>query len=163
MTIDDGSILLPSGVGKTVSLQGNQLTFVHRDPADAYSLIDWITPPGLPSPPLHIHRVTDEAFYVLEGTFGFQAGEETIEGSAGAFVLIPRGRKHTFWNQGSVPARVLIVLSPSGFERYFEELAEGLAVVGDMPEKAMSLRKALSQRYDIEVVGPPIQAHENPL
>ncbi len=64
-----------------------------------------------------------------------------------------------FWNQGSVPARVLIVLSPSGFERYFEELAEGLAVVGDMPEKAMSLRKALSQRYDIEVVGPPIQAH----
>ena len=63
MTIDDGSILLPSGVGKTVSLQGNQLTFVHPDPTDAYSFIDWITPPGLPSPPLHIHWVTDEAFY----------------------------------------------------------------------------------------------------
>jgi quercetin dioxygenase-like cupin family protein len=163
MTTDDGSILLPSGVGKTVSLLGNQLTFVHRDPAGGYSLIDWVAPPALPSPPLHVHRVTDEAFYVLEGTFGFQADEETIEGSVGAFVFIPRGRKHTFWNQGSVPARVLIVLSPSGFERYFEELAEGLAVVGDMPEKARSLRKALSQRYDIEVVGPPIQAHENPL
>ena len=163
MTADEKSILLPSGVGKTVSLQGNQLTFVHPDPADAYSLIDWITPLGLPSPPLHIHRVTDEAFYVLEGTFGFQADEETIEGSAGAFVFIARGRKHTFWNQGSVPARVLIVLSPSGFERYFEELAEGLAVVGERPEEAMSLRKALSQRYDIEVVGSPRQAHENPL
>jgi mannose-6-phosphate isomerase-like protein (cupin superfamily) len=120
-------------------------------------------PPYEPSPPLHIHRVTDEAFYVLEGTFGFQADEETIEGSAGAFVFIARGRKHTFWNQGSVPARVLIVLSPSGFERYFEALAEGLAVVGERPEEAMSLRKALSQRYDIEVVGPPRQAQENPL
>ncbi len=159
MTTEDGGILLPSGVGKTVSLQGNQLTFVHRDPTAAYSLIDWITPPGQPSPPLHIHRVTDEAFYVLEGTFGFQADEETLEGSAGAFIFIARGRKHTFWNQGPVPARVLIVLSPAGFERYFEELAEGLAVVGDMPEQAMSLRKALSQRYDIEVVGPPIQPH----
>jgi hypothetical protein len=42
--------------------------------------------------------------------------------------------------------------------RYFEELAEGLAVVGDVPEAAMSLRKALSERYDIEVVGPPRQA-----
>jgi quercetin dioxygenase-like cupin family protein len=157
MTAGDGHILLAPGAGKTVSLQGNQLTFVHRDPADAYSLIDWITPPGLPSPPLHIHRVTDEAFYVLEGTFGFQAGEDTIEGSAGAFVLIPRGLKHTFWNQGSLPARVLIVVSPSGFERYFEELADGLASAGDVPESAMSLRKALSERYDIEVVGPPRQ------
>jgi len=159
MTTEDGGILLPSGVGKTVSLYCYQLSFVHRDPTAAYSLIDWITPPGQPSPPLHIHRVTDEAFYVLEGTFGFQADEETLEGSAGAFIFIARGRKHTFWNQGPVPARVLIVLSPAGFERYFEELAEGLAVVGDMPEQAMSLRKALSQRYDIEVVGPPIQPH----
>jgi oxalate decarboxylase/phosphoglucose isomerase-like protein (cupin superfamily) len=112
---------------------------------------------------LHIHRVTDEAFYVLEGTFGFQADEEIIEGSAGAFIFIPHGRKHTFWNQGSVPSRVLIVLSPSGFEHYFEELAEGLAIVGERPEEAMSLRKALSQRYDIEVVGPPRQAQEKPL
>lgn len=138
------------------------MTFVHPDPAEAYALIDWITPPGLPSPPLHIHRVTDEAFYVLEGTFGFQADEDTIEGSAGAFVFIPRGRKHTYWNQGSVPARVLIVLCPSGFERSFEELAEGLAVVGERPEEAMSLRKALSQRYDIEVVGPPRPVQSNP-
>ena len=158
MTAYDGHILLAPGAGKTVSLQGNQLTFVHRNPADAYSLIDWLTPPGLPSPPLHIHHVTDEAFYVLEGTFGFQAGEDTIEGSAGAFVFIPRGLKHTFWNPGSLPARVLIVVSPSGFERYFEELADGLASVGDVPEAAMSLRKALSERYDIEVVGPPSQA-----
>jgi quercetin dioxygenase-like cupin family protein len=159
MTAGDGHILLPAGVGKTVSLQGNHLTFVHRDPAGAYSLIDWVAPPAIPGPPLHIHRITDEAFYVLEGTFGFQAGEDTIDGVAGAFVFIPRGLKHTFWNQGSLPARVLIVVSPSGFEQYFEELAQGLAVISDVPEAAMSLRKALSERYDIEVVGPPRQAY----
>ena len=39
---------------------------------------------------MHIHRLTDEAFYVLEGTFGFQLGEETVEASAGAFVFAPK-------------------------------------------------------------------------
>lgn len=43
MTADEQSIVFPSGVGKTVWLQGNQLTFVHPDPAEAYALIDWIT------------------------------------------------------------------------------------------------------------------------
>jgi hypothetical protein len=53
---------------------------------------------------------------------------------------------------------MLITMSPPGFERYFEELAEGLEAVGDDEEGAMSLRKALSEKHDIEVVGPPRQA-----
>ena len=53
---------------------------------------------------------------------------------------------------------MLITISPPGFERYFEELAEGLAAAGDDEEEAMSVRKALSVKYDIEVVGPPRQA-----
>ena len=45
-----------------------------------------------------------------------------------------------------------------GFERYFEELAEGLEAAGDDEQASMSVRKALSEKYDIEVVGPPRQA-----
>ena len=53
---------------------------------------------------------------------------------------------------------MLITISPPGFERYFEELAEGLASAGEDEQAAMSLRRALSEKYDIEVVGPPRQA-----
>jgi oxalate decarboxylase/phosphoglucose isomerase-like protein (cupin superfamily) len=90
--------------------------------------------------------------------FGFQAGEATIKGAVGVFVFIPRGIKHTFWNQGPLPDRMLCVVSPAGLEYYLEALAEGLAIVGEAPEAAMSLRKALSEQYNVEVVGPPRQA-----
>ena len=69
-----------------------------------------------------------------------------------------RGIEHAYWNQGTTPAKMLITISPPGFERYFEELADGLAEAGDDAEAAMSVRKALSEKYDIGVVGPPRQA-----
>ncbi len=152
-----GIVLLP-GEGETVSLPGNKITVVHVEPDGAYSLVEWVSAPGVPGTPLHIHRITDEAFYVLEGTFGFQVGERTVDGAAGAFFYVPKGLEHAFWNQGPTPARMLIMISPPGFERYFEELAEGLASAGEDEEAAMSVRKTLSEKHDIEVVGPPRQA-----
>ena len=91
MTADDGSVMLTPGEGKTVSFSGNRVTLVHGRPGGAYSLVEWVSEPGIPGTPLHIHRETDEAFYVLEGTFGFRAGERTFEGSTGAFVLVAKG------------------------------------------------------------------------
>jgi quercetin dioxygenase-like cupin family protein len=152
-----GMVLLP-GEGETVSMPGNKMSFVHREPDSAFSMVEWVAELGAPGSPVHIHRMTDEAFYVLEGSFGFQLGEETVEASAGAFVFAPKGIVHAFWNQGPSPARMLLMMSPPGFERYLEELAEGLMAVGDDAEAAMSLRKELSEKYDIEIVGPPRQA-----
>jgi quercetin dioxygenase-like cupin family protein len=139
-------------------MPGNKVSFVHRQPDSAYSLVEWTSEPGAPGSSVHVHRMTDEAFYVLEGTFGFQLGEETVEVSAGAFVFAPKGVVHAFWNQGPSPARMLVMMSPSGFVRYLEELAEGLATVGTSEEAVMELRRALSEKHDIEVVGPPRQA-----
>ena len=81
-----------------------------------------------------------------------------VEVSAGAFVFAPKGVVHAFWNQGPSPARMLVMMSPPGFVRYLEELAEGLATVGTSEEAVMELRRALSEKHDIEVVGPPRQA-----
>jgi quercetin dioxygenase-like cupin family protein len=152
-----GIVLLP-GARETISMPGNKMTFVHREPDSAYSIVEWVAEPGAPGSSVHIHRLTDEAFYVLEGTFVFQLGEETVEASVGAFVFAPKGVVHAFWNQGPSPARMLLMMSPPGFERYLEELADGLTAAGDDAEAAMSLRKELSERYDVEVVGPPRQA-----
>jgi mannose-6-phosphate isomerase-like protein (cupin superfamily) len=158
MTMDKGSLVLLPGEGTTVRLPGNEITLMLGRPDGAYSLVEWVSAPGVPGTPLHIHRITDEAFYVLEGTFGFQVGERTVDGAAGAFFYVPKGLEHAFWNQGPTPARMLIMISPPGFERYFEELAEGLASAGEDEEAAMSVRKTLSEKHDIEVVGPPHQA-----
>lgn len=152
-----GIVLLP-GEGETVSLPGNRISYVLREPDSAYSLIEWVAAPEVPGTPLHIHRMTDEGFYVLEGTFGFQVGEQTVEAPARAFVFAPKGIEHAYWNLGPSPAKMLITMFPPGFERYFEELAEGLADAGDSVEKAMEVRKTLSEKHDIEVVGPPRQS-----
>ena len=117
--------------------------------------MEWSSAPGVPGTPLHIHRATDESFYVLEGAFGFRVGELTVDGAVGAFFYAPRGLEHAFWNPGPSPARMLITMSPPGFERYFEELAEGLAAAGGDEEAAMDVGRALSGRHDVEVLGPP--------
>jgi hypothetical protein len=65
-----GIVLLPRE-GETISMPGNKMAFVHREPDSAYSMVEWAAEPVAPDSSVHIHRVTDEAFYVLEGTFGF--------------------------------------------------------------------------------------------
>ncbi len=159
MVVDDGSVILPPGGGMAVSFSGNRVTnLVRGRSTGVYSAVEWLSEAGIPGTPLHIHWETDESFYVLEGTFAFQAGERTFEGSAGTYVFVPKGIEHAYWNAGKTPAKMLITISPAGFERYFEELAEGLAATGDGAEAAIEVRKALSERYDIEVVGPLRQA-----
>lgn len=157
MAADDRSVALLPGEGKIVSWPGHRVTFIYAYPGGAYSMIEWAVAAGVSSPPLHVHRMTDESFYVLEGTFGFRIGERTVDGTAGAFFFVPRGLEHTFWNQGLTPARVLVTMSPPGFERYFEELAEGLSSASNSAEAALYVRRALSEKHDIEVVGPPRQ------
>jgi quercetin dioxygenase-like cupin family protein len=152
-----GMVLLP-GERETISMPGNEVSFVHREQDSAYSMVEWASEPRAPGSSVHIHRLTDEAFYVLEGTFGFQVGKETIEGSAGTFVFAPKGTEHAFWNQGPTAARMLVTMSPPDFWRCLKELGEGLAAAGDDAEAAMNLRKRLSEKYDIEVVGPPRRA-----
>jgi quercetin dioxygenase-like cupin family protein len=162
MVVDNGATVLLPGQRKTIAFSGtfsgNRVRFIYSQPDSAYSVVEWVAAPGALGTPLHLHRGTEEAFYVLEGTFGFQVGHPTLELSAGAFVFVPKGLEHAFWNGGTTSAKLLSSVSPPGFERYFEELAEGLAAAGEDADAAADLRKALSEKHDIEVVGPPQHA-----
>jgi mannose-6-phosphate isomerase-like protein (cupin superfamily) len=66
-----------------------------------------------PIAPLHVHRSDDEAWYVLEGTLGFQLDDTELVAPAGSAVYAPHGVAHTYWNAGGVRARYLIVLTPN--------------------------------------------------
>jgi quercetin dioxygenase-like cupin family protein len=153
MSFSDGGITLGPGEGKTIEVPGHPLTYkaTKEDTKGAYSLLE-VTVIG-DGPPQHIHKAEEEAFYVLEGDVNIQIGDQTMRGMAGSFVLIPRGTVHTFGNAGSTPAKLLVILSPPGFEQFFVE------VVGDeeidtatFVERGM----AAAQKYNLEIVGPPL-------
>ena len=56
-----------------------------------------------------------------------QIGDEEAVAGPGELVVKPRGIPHAFWNPGDEPARLLELISPAGFERYFEEMAPHLS------------------------------------
>jgi quercetin dioxygenase-like cupin family protein len=98
----------------------------------AFSVVEHNLAPGQLAAPIHTHQNEDEYSYVLEGEMSAMVGDEVITAPAGSFVRKPRHVPHTFWNGGSQPAKILELISPAGFEKYFDQLAENLSVPGGM-------------------------------
>ena len=97
--------------------------------------------------PLHRHSREDEYSYVLEGRMGALLGDDVLEAGPGTLVFKPRHQWHTFWNAADEPARILEIISPAGFERYFQELV----ALGGSRRAAPEALRALSERYGLEV------------
>ena len=97
--------------------------------------------------PLHRHTREDEYSYVLEGRMGALLGDDVVEAGPGDLVHKPREQWHTFWNAGDEPCRILEIISPAGFERFFAELA---AMGGAGPGKEEAVAE-LSARYGLEM------------
>lgn len=84
------------------------------------ALVEMDIPAGSAGPPLHVHETWDEGFYVVAGEITFQAGDRRVTAQPGMFVFAPRGTPHAFANLSGADARLLLVLTPAGFERYAE-------------------------------------------
>jgi mannose-6-phosphate isomerase-like protein (cupin superfamily) len=112
-----------------------------------FSLVEHPMSPRALGAPLHRHAREDEYSYVLEGRVGALLGEHALEAGPGELIFKPRRQWHTFWNAGDQPARILEIISPAGFERYFAEL---VALGGSRVASSQALQ-ALGQRYELEV------------
>jgi mannose-6-phosphate isomerase-like protein (cupin superfamily) len=101
-------------------------------------------------PPLHFHLAQEEWFYVMEGEVLFQIGEKRMQLKAGDSVMAPRKVPHAFTAVGANPAKLLIAFSPAGkIEQFFI----------DAPKETGALQNpALFAKYEMKVVGPPLQA-----
>lgn len=91
-----------------------------------FSLVEHPIPPRHLCAPLHRHTREDEYSYVIEGQLGAQLGDDVVYARAGDLVFKPRNQWHTFWNAGDTPCRILEIISPAGFEHYFDELLSGV-------------------------------------
>jgi mannose-6-phosphate isomerase-like protein (cupin superfamily) len=112
-----------------------------------FSIVEHPMSPRALAAPLHRHTLEDEYSYVLEGRMGALLGEDVLEAGPGDLVLKPRGEWHTFWNGGDEPCRILEIIAPAGFERFFAELVD----LGGVAKADPALLGAMCERYSLEM------------
>ena len=114
--------------GRTIAVVGDVYRFLATgdNTHGTYAMWEAIVPPG-GGPPPHVHSREEEGFYILEGVITIQAGEQKIVSTAGMFVNMPIGMPHSFKNESSKPAKMLITVAPAGLENLFFEFGVPLA------------------------------------
>ena len=91
------------------------------DTGGQYTLLEMTAPAGLQTP-LHVHCREDEGFYVLDGSVTIEVGDETVELGPGQHAFGPRDIPHRF-TVGPDGARMIWILTPSGFEDFVDEVS----------------------------------------
>ncbi len=132
--------------GQTYRVIADLVTFkaVAADTGGAYSLFEDRSDPGQGTP-AHLQRYEDETFFVLEGTYRFLVGDQTVDLAAGGYAFVPRGTVHAARNVGAGPVRLLAAFVPAGPERAMEAFAQA------PPEE----RDRLARESGSEFVAPP--------
>lgn len=108
--------MLAPGVGVVFKVDG-------EDSGGALSIVEHPFAVGALVPP-HVHTLEDEFSIVLEGEIGFRSEDQEVVLGPGGYIVKPRGEVHAMWNAGSVPARMIEVITPAGFENFFREFAD---------------------------------------
>jgi mannose-6-phosphate isomerase-like protein (cupin superfamily) len=138
---EDGGLGFLGSIGVRFMIDGDET------PARGFSLVEHPMSARALAAPLHRHNREDEYSYVLEGRMGALLGDEVVVAEAGDLVFKPRNQWHTFWNAGDEPCRILEIIAPAGFERFFAELHDlGGALTADPQELA-----DLNARYGLEM------------
>jgi mannose-6-phosphate isomerase-like protein (cupin superfamily) len=111
-----------------------------------FSLVEHPLPPRHLAAPLHKHTREDEYSYVLQGRMGALLGDDVVYAEVGDLVFKPRDQWHTFWNAGDEPCRILEIIAPAGFEKFFAEVSE-MNASGAFEPAAVG---ELGERYGLE-------------
>jgi quercetin dioxygenase-like cupin family protein len=108
-----------------------------------------ITPNG--GPPLHFHNSQDEIFYIIEGEYLFQVGNEKFLMKAGDTIFLPRKVAHAFV-QLTEKAKMHLTFQPSGkMEEFFKKVASLT-----LPPSPQEMAK-IFEDHDMKIVGPPLK------
>jgi mannose-6-phosphate isomerase-like protein (cupin superfamily) len=145
---------LRADAGKAIDLGSVGVRFMAwtEETGGGFSLVEHPIPPRTLVAPLHRHSKEDEYSFVLEGRMGALLGDDVVYAEAGEFVFKPRHQWHTFWNPDATPCRILEIISPGGFEHFFDELA----IMMQAPHVDPSQSHALEVRYGVEFDPPSV-------
>jgi len=116
--------IVQSGDGQAVNAFGNEILFkLMADHTGGTLTVGLATVPPDGGPPPHVHYADDELFLILEGQYRFLINGQWTDVGPGGVVYLPRGVTHAFQNVGAAPARHWVLLTPSGFERFYARCA----------------------------------------
>jgi quercetin dioxygenase-like cupin family protein len=158
-SLTQGGVHLGRGEGTSFWLLTDLFTFkvVGDDTNGALTVAELTAVPEM-GPPPHIHRHSDETFYVLEGTFDFSLAGQPFSAGAGSFVHLPKGVVHTHSAGGGAPARAVVMQSPAGVERFIMEAGQPATdrSIRPAPPSMSELQRvvAIALKHGIEV--PPM-------
>jgi mannose-6-phosphate isomerase-like protein (cupin superfamily) len=136
----DGKLGFLGSIGARFMISGDES-------GGGFSLLEHPMSPRALAAPLHRHNREDEYSFILEGRVGALLGDEKLVGGPGDLIFKPRNQWHTFWNAGDEPARLLEIISPAGFEKFFEELAD----MGGVLKAGEEALAELCARYGLDM------------
>ena len=105
-------------------------------------------------PPLHVHHKQEETIQVLKGRFKVRIGDDVFSLEEGGFAYLPSNVPHAFLNLTDEPGEVIVVYTPGGGHKFYEELGP-MTRSGPRDPKAIA---ALFTKYDMTLLGPPLTA-----
>jgi len=145
-------IQIPSEGGKQINVLGIPMVIrIHgRDTNSTVAVVESYDLTG-GGPPPHIHHREDETFQVLEGEYEWTVGEQTFVARKGATIFAPRGIAHTYRYLGQTPGRLMCVITPSGFEEFFEEID----MLSPPQQQDISRVIEIASKYSLEILPPP--------
>jgi len=135
--------------GVTLNVLDNKISSKDTDGDLAVFEQNGFTPKG--GPPLHIHPYQDEFFYIINGEYLFQVGEDKYQMKSGDTIFLPRNVQHAFL-QLSERGKVIVSYIPAGkMEDFFKTTDSWTS-----PPTLKEIEKAF-QDHDMKVVGPPLK------
>jgi quercetin dioxygenase-like cupin family protein len=145
--------------GRTIAVVGDVYRFLAtgEDTNEKYAQWEAIVPPG-GGPPPHVHSREEEGFYVIDGEITLTIGDKRLVARAGMFANMPVGTPHSFKNESSKPAKMLISIAPAGLEKMFFEfgvpLPEGSTTTLPPTKEEIKKLLAVAPSYGIEIKLP---------
>lgn len=108
-----------------------------------------VAPRGGPN--LHVHHFQDEAIHVRQGRFKVRIGDSLYCVNEGGFAYLPKQVPHAFLNLTDAPGEIIVVYTPGGGHKYYEELELLRRAASPDPQKIA----AVGEKYGIIVLGGP--------
>src|SRR5690348_3648513 len=137
---------LQSGTGRDLIFK---VTGEDTGGAFDYFIVE-VAPKG--GPPLHVHHKQEETIHALKGRYKIQIGDETFHIEEGGFAFLPSGVPHAFLNLTDEPGEVVVVYTPGGGHKFYEELGP-LSRSGTATKQEIA---AVFERHHMSVLGPPL-------
>lgn len=118
-----------------------------RDTNGRYAIVESVADPGSAAPK-HLHLYEQELFVIVAGKYRIAVANRVFEASTGTSVTVPKGAPHSWRNISDVPGRMVVVLTPGGFEQCIQTIRNS------PPE----MIEEVAASYGCYIVGPTVGA-----